>query len=266
MEALKSQQRRWVKGSIQTARKILPRLLRAPLPAAVKLEALVHLTNNLADPLLLLLGLLMLPVLTVASRIPPGLAAMMQAGLIVIGVLPVCTFLAAGQVARGRRKGLARDVAAALLLGIGLALNNARAAIEGLRGPAGEWERTPKTGSGHGISRGRPYATARCLAGRGELLLALTFAAAGACAARAGHWGAVPMLALFVVACGAVGAGSLRASRRAIRAGRSSSTGVPAARSAYPRSPGRAPGSPPTGTTGARWRSQRSRSAEAAPA
>ena len=263
MEALKSQQRRWVKGSIQTARKILPRLLRAPLPAAVKLEALVHLTNNLAYPLLLLLGLLMLPVLAVASHIPPVLAAMMQAGLIVIGVLPVCTFLAAGQLVRGRRAGLARDVAAALLLGIGLALNNARAGFEGLGGPAGEWERTPKTGSGHRTSRGRPYATARRLAGRGELLLALYFAAVGAFAARAGHWGAVPMLALFVIACGAVGAGSLRASRRAIRAGRSSSTGARAARSACPRSPGHAPGSPPTGTTGAPWRSPRSQNARA---
>jgi hypothetical protein len=266
IEALKSQQRRWVKGSIQTARKILPRLLRAPLPAAVKLEALVHLTNNLAYPLLLLLGLLLLPVLTVASQLPPGLAAMMQAGLIVIGVFPVCTFLAAGQLARGRREGLARDVAAALLLGIGLALNNARAAFEGLGGPAGEWERTPKTGSGRSTSRGRPYVTARRLAGRGELLLALYFAAVGAFAASGGHWGAVPMLVLLVAACGVVGAGSLRASLRAIRAGRSSSTGDRGARSACPRSRGRAPGSSPTGTTGARWRSPRSRSAEAAPA
>ena len=266
LEALKSQQRRWVKGSIQTARKILPRLLRAPLPAAVRLEALIHLTNNLAYPLLLLLGLLLLPVLTVASHIPPALAAGMQAGLIVIGVLPLCAFLTAGQLARGRRRGLARDVAAALLLGIGLALNNARAAFEGLGGPAGEWERTPKTGSGRGASRGRPYATARGLAGRAELLLALYFAGVGVFAARGGHWGAMPMLVLLVVACGAVGAGSLRASRRAIRGGRSSSTGARAARSAYPRSRGRAPGSPPTGRTCARWRSPRSRSAEAAPA
>src|SRR6267142_5029075 len=43
IEALKSQQRRWAKGSIQTARKLLPELLAAPLPLRVKLEGLLHL-------------------------------------------------------------------------------------------------------------------------------------------------------------------------------------------------------------------------------
>src|SRR5262249_35157358 len=111
MESLKSQQRRWVKGSIQTARKILPRLLRAPLPLSVKLEALVHLTNNAAYPLLLLLGLTLPVVLTASMHVPPAFAGAMQAGLIVLGVLPVYAFLAAGQVVRGRRRGLAREVA-----------------------------------------------------------------------------------------------------------------------------------------------------------
>src|SRR5262245_64779409 len=44
VEALKSQQRRWAKGSIQTARKILPAIWRSRLPLAVKVEAFVHLT------------------------------------------------------------------------------------------------------------------------------------------------------------------------------------------------------------------------------
>ena len=217
MEALKSQQRRWVKGSIQTARKLLPRLLAGGLPAAVKLEALVHLTNNLAYPLLLLLGLLLLPALATAGRTPPALAWVMQAGLIGLGLVPVIAFLAAGQRARGRTRGLARDVTASLLLGIGLALNNARAALAGLAGPAGEWERTPKSGGGAGAPRGRPYASARRLAGRAELALAIWFAGVGAFAVHGRHWSALPILALLVVAFGAVGMGSLRASQRAPR-------------------------------------------------
>jgi len=259
VEALKSQQRRWVRGSFQTARKILPRLLAGPLPARVKLEAVLHLTNNVPYPLLL--GLVLLPLLSVTGGFPLAVAGGMQVGLTVLSVV----FLATGQLVRGRRRGLARDVAAAVVLGTGLAVNNACAAIAGICGPAGEWERTPKAGSVRS-GRGRPYPTARRLAGRVELVLALYFAGVAVLAARGGHGGAALMLLMLVVAFGAVGLGSLRASLRAIRAGRSSPTGARAGRSAYPRSRGRAPGSRPTGNPCAPWRSPRSRSAEAAPA
>ncbi len=43
----RAQQQRWAKGSTQTARKILPILLRADLPVRVKIEAGAHLLANL---------------------------------------------------------------------------------------------------------------------------------------------------------------------------------------------------------------------------
>src|ERR1044072_5005317 len=43
MNAFKSQQFRWAKGSIQTCRKLLPQLLRADLPLGVHIEAFFHL-------------------------------------------------------------------------------------------------------------------------------------------------------------------------------------------------------------------------------
>jgi hypothetical protein len=214
LEALKSQQRRWAKGSIQTARKLLPRLLRDALPLPVKLEALVHLTNNLAYPLLLLLGVLLLPVQAGAGSVPPALAWAMQLGLVVLGIVPVSLFLVAGQRALGRGERVARDVVAAMLLATGLSLNNARAVIEGLGGPPGEWERTPKVGAGQ-PPPGEPYAAAGGVTGRAELLLALYFGAAAVLAASSRQWRALPLLALLLVAFGAVGVGSLRASLRA---------------------------------------------------
>jgi cellulose synthase/poly-beta-1,6-N-acetylglucosamine synthase-like glycosyltransferase len=42
----RSQQERWSKGAIQTARKLLPRLLSAYLPLSVKVEAIAHLLSN----------------------------------------------------------------------------------------------------------------------------------------------------------------------------------------------------------------------------
>src|SRR5207237_10243164 len=59
MNAFKSQQHRWAKGSIQTARKLLPRILRSDLPRAVKVEAFFHLTANFTYPLMILLTVLM---------------------------------------------------------------------------------------------------------------------------------------------------------------------------------------------------------------
>ena len=62
MNAFKSQQHRWAKGSIQTCRKLLPRILRSKhLPIQVKTEAFFHLTNTIVYPLMVVLTLLMYP-------------------------------------------------------------------------------------------------------------------------------------------------------------------------------------------------------------
>ncbi|HXG58947.1 MAG TPA: glycosyltransferase, partial [Thermoanaerobaculia bacterium] len=55
------QQHRWAKGSIQTARRILPRIARATLPMATKIEAWFHLTSNTAYLLTSIVALLVVP-------------------------------------------------------------------------------------------------------------------------------------------------------------------------------------------------------------
>ena len=50
MNAFKSQQARWAKGLMQTAKKILPKVMRADVPTAVKAEAFFHLTANISYP------------------------------------------------------------------------------------------------------------------------------------------------------------------------------------------------------------------------
>src|SRR3954449_2362071 len=61
MSAFKAQQFRWAKGSIQVAKKLLPRILRSNATFAQKAEAFFHLGNNLCYPLLVVLSLLLLP-------------------------------------------------------------------------------------------------------------------------------------------------------------------------------------------------------------
>src|SRR2546428_4597174 len=66
MNAFKSQQHRWAKGSIQTGLKLLPSILRSHLPAGVKIEAFFHLTSNAAY--LLMAGLSLLSFSPIAVR------------------------------------------------------------------------------------------------------------------------------------------------------------------------------------------------------
>jgi cellulose synthase/poly-beta-1,6-N-acetylglucosamine synthase-like glycosyltransferase len=69
----KSQQRRWAKGSIQTARKLLPAVFRSALPPWVKYQAAVHLTYYMIHPLMLATVLVSAPLLALGElALSPG--------------------------------------------------------------------------------------------------------------------------------------------------------------------------------------------------
>ena len=61
MNAFKSQQHRWAKGSIQTFLKLMPRILQSDQPFNVKAEAFFHLSANFNYPLMCVLSVLMAP-------------------------------------------------------------------------------------------------------------------------------------------------------------------------------------------------------------
>ena len=212
--ALKSQQRRWAKGSIQTARKMLPLLLRHRLRVRVKLEAAMHLTANAAYPLLLLSGLLLPAVIAVPSTFPPQIARLIDLAAILSGVVPVMAFLLAGQFAAGSaRRRWPADLACALLVGAGLTVNNSLAVLGGLGRTVGDWERTPKSGEvgdrpGQPAYRSRPDGATLI-----ELVLAVTFALVAGMAWRTGHPRSTPFLILLAGGLGYVGALSVAARR-----------------------------------------------------
>jgi len=209
IDAFLVQQRRWAKGSIQTARKILPLVWRAPLAARQRFEAAAHLLGNGAHALLLLLSLLLVPLLFASPAFDGRLALAVQAVTLACGLAPVTLFLVAGQRASGRG-GLrvARDVGAALVLGAGLALANGRAVLEGLGPNPGAWERTPKTGN---PAAGGAHYAAATRSGRGEGMLALFFAAVLAGVLVAGRFQSAPFLALLVAGFGSVALAARRA-------------------------------------------------------
>ena len=65
MNAFKSQQARWAKGLMQTAKKILPQMMRSDAPPKAKAEAFFHLTANISYPLMVFLSIILLPAMIV---------------------------------------------------------------------------------------------------------------------------------------------------------------------------------------------------------
>ena len=71
INAFRSQQFRWAKGSIETLLKLFPRLMRAPVSPFKKLQAVLHMGGYLVHPLMLTLALLALPILLSTAAYTP---------------------------------------------------------------------------------------------------------------------------------------------------------------------------------------------------
>lgn len=204
MAAFKSQQHRWAKGSIQTARKLLPRLLRSRLPWRVKLEAVAHMTANVGYVLMVLLSLLVVPSVWMRGDASPWLIFAVDLPIFTLSSLSVAAFYVTAQrMATGSWRGTLRRVPFLMAVGIGLSINNSRAVLEALAGRQSEFRRTPKYNLRDGERpKHRRYRGSINPDTAIELALALYFTAAiGATAAR-GLWGAVPFLMLFAVGYG----------------------------------------------------------------
>jgi cellulose synthase/poly-beta-1,6-N-acetylglucosamine synthase-like glycosyltransferase len=221
MSAFKAQQFRWAKGSIQVAVKLLPTILRAPIGFKQKSEALFHLTNNLAYPLLLLLSILLLPNLALRTHHGWREVLLIDLPLFFGTTGSMASFYLSSQreIAKLRdpdkRPGFPwralRRLPLVMSMGIGLCVNQSRAVMEALLGRETEFVRTPK----HGIRgkleswSGKKYRAAKSLTPFIELALAAYFVLAIGVAFQHGHYISIPFLCLFLAGFGYVGWGSL---------------------------------------------------------
>jgi len=200
MNGFKIQQHRWARGSIQTARKILPALLRARVPIRVKLEGLFHLTANLNYPLILLLSLIMVPALFVRAPMGSVSVLLVDLPLFCAATLSVVNFYAVSERAlRVDWMAHMRYVPVVMAVGIGLCVNNTRAVL-GARTDCGTpFRRTAKYGV---VRRGDDWLTKRyrqSAIGQPvvELALGLYFTVGVVCAASSGLFAPLPFLMLF---------------------------------------------------------------------
>jgi cellulose synthase/poly-beta-1,6-N-acetylglucosamine synthase-like glycosyltransferase len=212
MNSFKGQQYRWAKGSVQTARKLLGTILRAPVDRKVKTEAFFHLTNNLAYVFLLVLAALQLPNMLIRRQMEHPELLMLDVPLFLATCGSVVAFyvIAHHDLYGGRWQALKR-LPAVMALGIGLSINNGRAAIEGLFGGDVEFVRTPKSGA----MDGRPGSLARRYRGRWpwhntiELAFGIYCTATFVIAVITESWASVPFLLLFCAGFSYVGVTSL---------------------------------------------------------
>jgi len=198
LDAFGAQQRRWARGTVQSARKLLPPLWRSRLPWGTRIESSVHLLTHLAHPAVLALALLA----PFAARFAGPRLEPLVVATVPLGVAALWLFYERAQAAIGRSFAQrAVDSTAALLLGIGMSFSLSLATLRGLFGSVGEFERTPKSGRDGRVS----YAV-RAPRLRGiELLLAAHAAWGAAIALESDLPACAAFLSLFTLAFGWVG-------------------------------------------------------------
>ncbi len=149
--ALKSQQHRWAKGLTECFLKLIPKLWASRLTVRQKLEGTFHLGANLAFPASLFMTVVALPVMLVRIGMGTNGASVAQIVDSLVFLLVIVTQVLFYVVAT--REAHPKDWVARLrflpffpLIGVGLAVNNARGVLEALGGLRTEFVRTPKLG------------------------------------------------------------------------------------------------------------------------
>ncbi|MBM3818154.1 MAG: glycosyltransferase [Acidimicrobiia bacterium] len=203
MNSFKSQQHRWAKGSIQTCRKVLPRILRSGLPLRVKAEAFFHLTANFNYLLMCVLSVLMAPSMVIRFNMGWYEMLLIDVPLFFAATASVANFYMVCQRELYPRTWTQRlrYLPFLMSIGIGLTVNNTRAVLEALFNRQSEFARTPKYRI-EGQSDewiGKKYRQSFVVQPMIELALGLYFTATVFYALANGIYGTVPFLVLFQI-------------------------------------------------------------------
>lgn len=144
ISALKSQQFRWTKGSIETAKKIYPKVLKSDMSLKLKLQSFIHLYSNLAYPFILLAAILNLPVMLIKL-------GGQYDGVFKFMSLFIFAFISSFIFYLYSQKDVYPDWQKRIIYfpvflagSMGFSVNNTKAVLEGLLDKKSEFVRTPK--------------------------------------------------------------------------------------------------------------------------
>jgi cellulose synthase/poly-beta-1,6-N-acetylglucosamine synthase-like glycosyltransferase len=146
INSLKSQQFRWTKGAIETAKKMLFRVWGSKIPLSTKIMCTFHLTNNIVFPFILIACLLNMPVILLKNT------GQYDTYFLFMSVF-VLAFIASFLFYLYSQKDVYDDWRSRILLfpvfmagSMGFAVNNTKAVFEALINKKSEFVRTPKYG------------------------------------------------------------------------------------------------------------------------
>ena len=147
INAFKSQQHRWAKGSIQTAKKNLVQLFRADISFLVKIQAFLHLTHYMVHPLMLTVVLTSIPMLYSQWFFDHLAFPIMVFTLLCLATCgPSTMYLFSQRVLYPDWKRRIKYLPFLMCLGTGIAVNNTKAVLEALLNIESGFIRTPKYG------------------------------------------------------------------------------------------------------------------------
>jgi len=145
MASLRCQQERWAKGSIQTAKKILPQVLKAHLPLSVKFEAAAHLLANVCWLLGFIVTCTLYPVILSRKYIGPYQIMRLDVPIFIFSSLAILLYFFAYRQAQKNRVPL-HILLMLPVFSIGLAPSLAVSVLKGFFRRGGIFDRTPKFG------------------------------------------------------------------------------------------------------------------------
>jgi cellulose synthase/poly-beta-1,6-N-acetylglucosamine synthase-like glycosyltransferase len=205
MNAFKSQQSRWAKGLMQTAKKILPRVMRSKVPFKAKAEAFFHLTGNVSYPLMVFLSIILLPAMIVRFYQGWFQVLLIDLPLFLASTCSISSFYLAAQRAfyPNSWKRTFFYLPVVMAVGIGLSVKNAVGVIEAILGVKSEFVRTPKYRVEAGARHSTDWVKKKYHKRAGlmpwiEVVLGIYFAAAVVYTVQNANYVTVPFLLLFV--------------------------------------------------------------------
>jgi cellulose synthase/poly-beta-1,6-N-acetylglucosamine synthase-like glycosyltransferase len=147
INAFKSQQHRWAKGSIQTARKNLGHLFKSDASWLVKIQAFLHLTHYMVHPMMLLVVLTSIPMLYTQWFFDSLAYPVMIFTVLCLATFgPSSLYLFSQRILYRDWKTRIKYLPFLMCLGTGIAVNNTKAVLEALFDIKSGFIRTPKYG------------------------------------------------------------------------------------------------------------------------
>jgi len=147
MHAFKSQQFRWIKGGAETARKLLPQVLRSKFPFSVKLNAFTHLLSSSVYVLIFLLVSVSIPLLFVKNTYFDSPYIHYSTPFLMTTVAVAIMYFVSSGPKVYQLKGFLNYLVMLplfLIVTMGLSLHNALAVLRGFSGEKTPFIRTPK--------------------------------------------------------------------------------------------------------------------------